>query len=173
MAANNQTAVTFLVHTGGSTLQTERQAQLDLVGANKQSQILNDFWVVYQIGAYQPGFTAEFDPNSGGVASGGSSQFSLASTDAQAGTVVFAEAAREQAENFPQNTISVGSLEQAVSIHEIAHEFGLLDGLQHGLLMDASTIGGAGTQSQLDQLQWNGSGLRLIMLTLRPGHSPH
>ncbi len=43
----------------------------------------------------------------------------------------------------------------------------------HGPLMDVKRIVAAQSQQDLDELRWNGAGLRLIMLTGRPGYDPN
>jgi len=174
VSANNDIDAPFEVHTGSVTLASEQTAAADLVVANKQSVSEAAFWVVYQIGAFQPGFAVENDPDgAGGLATGASSWFTGATDDAHAGTLVFAEALREMAENVPINVIGVPDLQAAISVHEIAHEFRMEDTPIFGPLMVSKTVTAASTPSQLAALIWSGKGLRYIMLTNQPGHSPH
>ena len=163
--------IPFQVHLGTIDIPSEAQPVRNVILGGKQSRSEPDFWVVYQVGAFQPGFFDDLDPNGGLMTAGMSSQASAASNDTEAGTIVFAEVMRELVETTSGTTISLQDLKKAISVHEIGHEFGIEEGILYGLLMDVQSVRGV-QPSNLNSLEWSGLGLRRIMLTRQPGDNP-
>jgi len=172
VSGNNDQHASFDVHIGQVGVPSEQSATRALVAANKQSHGEPGFWVVYQLGAFQPAYDSEFDPSTGDIGPGASSLFSGATNDSEAGTVIYAETLRENAENVPGAVIGVALLRAAVSVHEIGHEFGMGDMPQFGNLMVAPAV--VQTQpTSANDLQWSGLSLLYIIVTSQPGHAPH
>jgi hypothetical protein len=69
--------------------------------------------------------------------------------------------------------VIVLNLKKAISIHEIGHEFSMGDSLLFGALMDKDQVCSQAMQSHLNDLNWSGGSLKLIMTTRKPGRVSH
>ena len=175
VSVENSNGVAFDVHVGDDdTTPIERADIRAAVSANKGSTSEAGFWVVYQLGGFQGRMNEEGDPDAGGTECAGvSSVFSAPLNDGEAGTLVYAETIRDICEHDATITISIPDLKAVVSVHEVAHEFGLGDGAAYGSLMDGSVLFVANTPAKVNALNLSAEGLRAIMLTEQPGHDPH
>jgi hypothetical protein len=167
----NQATVTFVPNVGTAGTEADFKTKInEIVKANKQGASTAGFWVIYQLGAYQGPVDKDSDPNGEEALLGISSIFSLPGDDPQAGTIVFRETVRDVRVAQPAVVkISEANLWAATSVHESGHQFGLVDGLIDGKLMDSPTMAAADSDVKVAALIFNGSGLRKIIIKGFPG----
>jgi len=142
------------------------------IDTNKQSESTYDFWVVYQLGVHQ--ITPWFDNDPGSEAEVYGITFDRdMNEDEDVGVVVAAEVVRD---GVTQTSVLISESEfkAITSIHELLHLFRLRDinsvqGIDDGPIMDFDAIKDADTQAKVDALVPNGSALRKITETPRPG----
>jgi hypothetical protein len=164
----NSNNVTFETNIGTEGTLEDAMAKVKAkVRANKQSMSSSDFWVIYQLGAFQQSVYRDTDPNDEYGQGGVSSIYSDARDDAEAGTMLFRETQRDA--KLAGLLVSETNLWRLASVHESGHEFGLFDGDVDGPLMNDSNIRAAVTQAQVDALVFSGEGLKKITRKSFPG----
>lgn len=174
-AATHNSIVPFALHIGTDPLADPDVSQAnelqDTIRTNKGSRSEPGFWVAYQLGAFQGHLSTSADPRIGEAIYGVTNTIA-ATSDSEAGSAVFAETIRDQAENDNATTVRVSDLRRLTSIHELGHQFGMDDTGLHGPLMVVDRISTANSSAEVDRLAFNGRGLRKIMTTKQPGHDP-
>ena len=169
----NQTNVTFETNLGTSDSQIdEATISKAKIKANKQGVSTADFWVIYQLGAFQGRVDLDNDPDtelsgSGLTLKGTSGDFAPAD-DKEAGSLIFAEVCKDQSV-LNQAHLSFANWKKVVSVHEAAHSFDLDDGPSDGSLFVYTTIFNATTQADMDALTISGTGLKKIISKNFPG----
>jgi hypothetical protein len=167
----NNNDVDFETNIGTAGTDADEQAAIKAkVKANKKSTSSEDFWVIYQLGAFQGRVNEDCDPNTEDPTLGVSSFFSKPADDTEAGTLLYREVTLDAAKNLTAIVkISEANLWSATSVHESGHEWGMTDGATDGPLMNPIDVIAADTPAKVNALVFNGSGLRKIILKNFPG----
>ncbi|MBI2566811.1 MAG: hypothetical protein HYV63_07265 [Candidatus Schekmanbacteria bacterium] len=156
-------AVAFKLNVGTlGTNENQTTEKDDLVKANKQAPSSPDFWVAYVLGAFQGRVDKDADPDREdwilGFGGRGSSSGPFA--------LLYRESVRDVVVAPGSGvTTSEADLWRLVAVHEVAHEFGLLDKDKgdDGPLMNNVAVLTADTPAEVEALQFNGVGLRKIV----------
>lgn len=164
----NSNSVTYETNIGiDGTDADDRSKQRAKVKDNKQSTSSADFWVIYQLSAFQGRVDEDCDTSFEGVILGVSSVWSHPTDDTEAGTIIYRESTRDAV--LSRIATSEADLWSLTSVHESGHEFGLDDGTTDGPMMDGSYISRTINQTEVDAAIFNGSGHRKIMIRSFPG----
>ena len=132
-----------------------------------QAQCDNDFWVVYQLGAFQDNIFDDYDPDGGAYSLFGRRRASTNQSFLFAETMVDALATTRA-----DRRCDYATLRQIVSVHETAHCFaGVWDGPQWGTLMAGGQYG-MPTDVALQNITLSPLALRCVISTTYPGEEP-
>ena len=85
----------------------------DLIAANRQAVSHAEFWIVYQLGAFQLAPDRDRDPDTEGWSMGESSMTTVPATGDKAGTVIFLEVIKDKQ---PDAAMSFDSLRKVISL---------------------------------------------------------
>ncbi|MBI2570107.1 MAG: hypothetical protein HYV63_24155 [Candidatus Schekmanbacteria bacterium] len=155
-------AVPFKLNVGTDGTDANQTTEKDdLVRANKQAPSSPDFWVAYVLGAFQGRVDKDADPDREDWILG----FGGRGLNSGPYALLYRESVRDVVlAPVAGVTTAEANLWALTAVHEIAHEFGLVDKDKgdDGPLMDSVALLTADTQAEVDSLQLNGVGLRKI-----------
>jgi hypothetical protein len=135
--------------------------------ANRQSVSSQDFWVVYLVGAFQPGVAVDRDSDH---EQGEEGDPPLLGESFQKGSLIFRETLRDSHLEPSAYVQSEAQLWQAIAIHELGHQLGITgEPLQHSV--DMGTIMHYASMHELpfEQLVFAELGFKQMVVSRTPG----
>lgn len=137
------------------------------IRANKQSRSSRDFWVVYQLGAFQPHVGEDGDPMFG-PNSYGSTIGLVVEDEREAGSILYRETVRDHALDFSDKIAEIG-LWPVTSVRQSGRMFDMIDSGGDGSLMTFADVFSATSAEKVEALVFSGAGLRKIITKSYPG----
>jgi hypothetical protein len=156
--------IPFVMNVGDDETDSDEEIR-KLFDVHKQSEATPDFWIAYQIGAFQPNLAEDGDPSGSWLLgySAGATSFN----SARSGSIVFTETIADYVTGNNQVTANLNTVCRAASLHEVGHLFALLH--DTGGVMDENKLYKADTPELVLQLGFTGSGLYGITKARAPG----
>jgi hypothetical protein len=169
----NRTDLPFQTNLGTDGTDKDFLQQLrKVVSENRSSVTHRGFWVAYIVGAFQPDVKRDVDPNSEDLVGGIAIQYSK--VEGAPGTFIFLETLKDYTVNNVRGDVKISwdNQRKTVTVHEIGHMFvGGAHRKEDGPIMLADDIDSAGTQAQVNALQFGPAGLFRIISTMYPGNT--